>query len=397
MGNKNNNNQMFIIYSIFFLIPLLVRCQKVTNMASDILDYKEMKLAKGNNLEKVIEMEEKLFPWFNDHHSLNSFKENSMINGKGIVMTVGDFYFPYAVHNIKILRSLGCDLPIEIFHGGKDDLSEDKKEYFEKIDGVKVINIYTIYDSEKIILQGYDYKAFSIVASSFKEVLFIDADVVFLTNPSSLFETEEYKKKSAIFFHDRFINFRSAGEAWLNTFMPKGREYSLQVKNSPFWKKESRFLLESGVMVFNKENHWFGLLMALKLNTGDGKKQMGRHTYGDKETFWIALELMGEDYHYYDVEAGMIGIRQNSSLRGNIIHCHPNGKIFWIQGGIVVDKHNKGLKNVVNRFTHMTDPSLPYEWKNFNAISPLIPISKDEKHLIYEFGNIFEVDPLMNK
>lgn len=364
-------------------------------MVEDLTNYRDMKLSTEHNVEEVIEIENKLFPWLSDDLSWDSFKIGSMANSKGIVMTVGNFYFPYAVHNIKILRSLGCDLPIEIFHGGESDLSKDKLEHLQSFKDVNVYNIYSRYDGEKIVLEKYDYKAFSIVASSFKEVLFVDADVVFLTDPSSMFSDDEYLKSGALFFHDRFLNFGTSGERWLRSLMPAGREFSQKAKDGPFWRKKSRFQLESGTMLFNKEKHWFGLLMTLKLNTGDGKMQMSRQTYGDKETFWIALELAGEDYGYYDAEAGVIGKKVGGNrLKGNIIHTHPDGRIFWIQGGIVIDKHNRKLQDVTNSFTHMTDPSVPYEWKGYSSVSPCIPIPQDQKDLIAEFSRIYKADPL---
>jgi hypothetical protein len=66
--------------------------------------------------------------------------------------------------------------------------------------------------------------------------------------------------------------------------------------------------MESGVVVINKKDHFVGLLAICKLNDLYERKQVTyQKTWGDKETFWIALEMVQERYSFIRYGGGVIG------------------------------------------------------------------------------------------
>ena len=84
--------------------------------------------------------------------------------------------------------------------------------------------------------------------------------------------------------------------------------------------------------------------------------------HGDKETFWLAMELSGAPYAFESRYVGSIGVvnsEQDLDLKveeavlcgKHILHLDPTGRVpFWINGGIYVDKTNPGSGYA--NFTH---------------------------------------------
>ncbi|KXT11664.1 hypothetical protein AC579_7027 [Pseudocercospora musae] len=260
----------------------------------------------------------KLFPWtapyFADHMILHaSFYQR----GRGIVFAAGSDQAEYLLTSIPGIRRLGCNLPIEIIYLGDDDLSEDARERLNAMPGVMTKDISPMVDDRGWTLKGWAAKPFAILYSSFREVIFIDADGLFLTNPEELFDDPQYRDTGALFFKDRSImpeNRRS----WLRKALPKPMSH--HIKENRFWTGESGHMQDSGVIVVDKWQHFVALLLTTRLNGPDrdgnqaGKKGVYEMVYGDKETFWLSWELAGDlDYAFYDGVAGIMGVLEKKS------------------------------------------------------------------------------------
>ena len=111
----------------------------------------------------------------------------------------------------------------------------------------------------------YAIKPFVILASSFREVILMDADTLFLKNPKSLFEMEGYKSLGTVFFHDRrFDPGRYANHEFAENFINKNTP---EIKQLSFFKYISGHEMESGVVVVNKgSDAFFGLLTTCVMN-----------------------------------------------------------------------------------------------------------------------------------
>jgi alpha 1,3-mannosyltransferase len=95
-------------------------------------------------------------------------------------------------------------------------------------------------------LAGWAAKPFAILVSSFREVIFIDADSLFFKNPEVLFDDADYKETGALFFRDRLIMPESK-KRFLQQILPK--PIAKLAKQSRFWTGESGHMQESGVVV----------------------------------------------------------------------------------------------------------------------------------------------------
>jgi alpha 1,3-mannosyltransferase len=216
-----------------------------------------------------------LFPWtspyFADHMSLHA---SSYHGGRGIVFTAGDNHAPFLLTAIPSLRTLGCELPIEIMYLGDSDLSEDSRAALEALSGVSTRDLSAMVNDEGWRLAGWAGKPFSILFSSFREVIFIDADSLFFVNPEVLFDDEDYVRTGALFFKDRMIMPESKKQ-WLQQVVPK--PISKLVLQSRMWTGESGHMQESGVVVVDKWRHFVALLLVSRMNgpDRDGDKKAG--------------------------------------------------------------------------------------------------------------------------
>ena len=110
-------------------------------------------------------------------------------SGRGIVTCAGGpCYNICAWVLINMLRKLGCELPIEVWYLGE----EERDEHW--IEMVKPLGV-TMRDGGKVQRQhenprhgGWALKSHAILNSSFREVLFLDADNVPVVDPTYLFD-----------------------------------------------------------------------------------------------------------------------------------------------------------------------------------------------------------------
>ncbi|KXG48362.1 Alpha-mannosyltransferase [Penicillium griseofulvum] len=296
-----------------------------------------------------------LFPWtspyFADHMSMHASLRHG---GRGIVTTAGNGQAHFLLAAIPSFRLLGCDLPVEVMYLGENDLSEDFRTQLEALPGVTTRDLSTLVNDKGWQLNGWAGKPFAILFSSFREVLFIDADSLFFVNPESLFDDEEYVRTGALFFRDRNIIPESKKE-WLQQILPK--PISPAVQHTRMWTGESAHVQESGVIVVDKWMHFIALLLVCRMNgpdrNGNGGDIVGTYdmVYGDKETFWIGWELTGDtSYAFHSGNCGVMGITKPST-KPNPTNQQPEPTFI---GGIAVAPPEIGREMVPDREPDLT-------------------------------------------
>lgn len=110
-----------------------------------------------------------MFPWtasyISDHMSLHTHMWNG---GRGIVLSAGDEQIKYILASIKMLRHLGCKLPIEVVYMGSADLGEASPAMLESIPDVITKDIKQLVNDQGWALHGWAGKPFAILLSSFR-------------------------------------------------------------------------------------------------------------------------------------------------------------------------------------------------------------------------------------
>ncbi|TGJ86585.1 hypothetical protein E0Z10_g2154 [Xylaria hypoxylon] len=249
-------------------------------------------------------------PYFADHIALHAQFKGA---GRGIVLTAGDDQAKYLMTTIYTFRQLGCDLPIEIMYLGDLDLGEDHRFELEALPGVTTRDISQMVDDEGWKLAGWAIKPFAMLLSSFREVIFIDADSLFFRNPALLFDDPDYKRTGALFFRDRTIMPESKRRLLLQ-ILP--RPIHKLAKESSWWTGSSGHHQESGVVVVDKWKHFVSMLLICRLNGSDrdardGKIGVYEMMHGDKETFWIGFLLAGDpSFAFHKGGVGSIGVTE---------------------------------------------------------------------------------------
>jgi ADP-heptose:LPS heptosyltransferase len=204
----------------------------------------------------------------------------AVYHGRGIVIAGGGVsYFTCAWVCIQMLRRLGCSLPIEFWHLGEREMDEERSKLLADL-SVKCIDACEVRKKFPArMMRGWELKPYSILHSSFSEVLFLDADNVPVVDPSFLFDTPEFRNSGAVFWPD---------------FEPSG-----QGKAAPIWKscgmrppREREF--ETGQILVDKHRCWRALRLSLWFN--ENSDFYYRYLYGDKETFHLAFRKLRQPY-----------------------------------------------------------------------------------------------------
>jgi len=214
---------------------------------------------------------------FNDVAAREFVYPAHRFSGRGVVICGGgEKYYPCVWVCINMLRKVGCRLPIELWHF-TGELSEIQMALIQQLK-VHCVDATEIRKSNPVrTLGGWQLKPYSIIHSSFQEVLFLDADNVPIVDPTFLFETAQYAATGAIFWPDRGRLDRSRS-AWLVTGVA--------------YRNEAEF--ESGQIVVDKKRCWKALQLTMHLN--EWSDFFYRHFHGDKETFHLAWRKIDQPY-----------------------------------------------------------------------------------------------------
>lgn len=242
-------------------------------------------------------------------------------SGKGIVICAGGItYLTCAWINITLLRKHGCTLPVEIWHAA-NELNEEVAEKLKAL-GVQCRNCKDYTNAE---IESYILKPFAILHSSFREVLFLDADNNCLADPSFLFESEAYLSTGTVFWPD---------------FWTTDRENPIwQIIGSDDFDSVEQ---ESGQLIVNKERCWKELNLCLYFNLN--REYYYRMLLGDKDTFRFAWMALGSRYYMMPTPVGFCGFNEPEKVfhgltmvqhdfSGNIIFLHRN----WFKWDITMN------------------------------------------------------------
>lgn len=255
-------------------------------------------------------------------------------NGKGIVICAGGVsYFTCAWVLINTLRkNIKCTLPIQLWYIG-DEMDQAVIDLLEPFD----VTCHNILDySNETISSGYQLKPLAILYSSFKEVLYLDADNICVRDPEFLFEHPFYKKYGTMFWPD----------FWQTD------------KNNPIWRITEVEPVEtqeqeSGQILINKELCWKELNLALYYNL------LGRVYYrlllGDKDTFKFAWMTLHTKFYFIEYALSSCGyINEKGLFSGNTMVQHaPDGTVCFLHRNFLkwdITKPDEKVWHVIKSF-----------------------------------------------
>lgn len=195
--------------------------------------------------------------------------------GAGIVTAAfGLEYFVSAWVCIRMLRQLGCKLPIELWHQDDADWSATLERLVRSMDVIPVNTHAVLQQFPATVDHRFAIKPYCLVHSRFQEVLWLDADQVPVKNPAFLFETPPYRETGAVFWPD---------------FGRYGKEHALWGFTGVAYRDEPE--VQAGELLIDKARCWDPLRLSLWFN--EHHRFFYRHMMGDKDTYrfaWHALE-----------------------------------------------------------------------------------------------------------
>ena len=290
------------------------------------------------SLTRNRELEDDLFPWWLHRQNGSYTKDDT---SKGIVICTGNNHFRFILIALRALELIGNELPIEVVYSTSNDLSKENRQILEKsFPNIRIIDLSTTsIDDGSLQLRGWEIKPFAVLASQFRHVLLMDADVLFLEKPSILFENSFYLKTGTLFFYDR-VTLSEETFRWIRTLLSETNNQSLPQRTQ-----------ESGVVLIDKSRVLAGLLSTCKLNDHQERKQVTyRHLYGDKDTWWLGFHLIEMPYSFIPTLTGSIGQITDGGEKvvcGHILHFDENLRPIWWNGGLFKNRYFS-LRDLVN-------------------------------------------------
>jgi hypothetical protein len=197
--------------------------------------------------------------------------------GRGIIICGGGGYFPSAWVCIRMLRQLGCQLPIQLWYLDDSELTSELRALVAPF-GVECVNAAELRTSHaQPLINGWALKPFAILYSSFAEALLLDADNVAVVDPTFLFQEEAYRREGACFWPD---------------YGSLGPDRAIWRICRLAYRDEPEF--ESGQILINKERCWRALQLTMHMN--EQAAFYYNYIYGDKDTFHMAWSILDQPY-----------------------------------------------------------------------------------------------------
>jgi len=280
-------------------------------------------------------LEQQLFPWWlhrrTDDNSKQSYSKSD--TSKGIVIGTGNKHFQLTLVALKALELIGNELPIEVVFSTSNDLSSSNRQELEKtFPKIRLIDLsLASFNDSYLELRGWEIKPFSVLASHFREVILMDADVLFLEKPSILFQNPYYLKTGSLFFYDR-PSLSEDTIRWIRTLLTENNTLSFPKRTQ-----------ESGVVLIDKARALTGLLSTCKLNDHQEREKVTyRHLYGDKDTWWLGFHLIQMPYSFIPTLTASIGEIKDPGkdvVCGHILHLDENQRPIWWNGGLFRNRY----------------------------------------------------------
>lgn len=137
--------------------------------------------------------------------------------GTGILWVGGGPYWPGVVIGIKLLREMGCNLPIQVWHRG--DLEPVNLDLLQGYGGITIVN--SVEFAKQIggcrILRGWEQKLLAIAHCGWERLLFLDADAYLVERPEPILD--QLDKAPFVFWQDMDHNLATV--KW-NKVWPEG-------------------------------------------------------------------------------------------------------------------------------------------------------------------------------
>ncbi|KAI8832420.1 mannosyltransferase putative-domain-containing protein [Chytriomyces cf. hyalinus JEL632] len=287
------------------------------------------------------------YPWLLSKmfKSFSSLTESYSID-RGIVFVIEDSGYDKVLRTIHHLRkNLGCTLPVEVFYNGDyhlDDvhgkfrkgdirLKEERRQTLDSMPGVITRDIHHAFDMfwEQADTTEHS-KSYALVASKFKQVIYIQEDQILLANPDKIITDSTAFQNHGVFLQKAHAKEGGNG-LWVKWFLGGEKFASSETQQSRYFRNKSRNEVDGGFMAFDKarDGVLHGLLVACQLNRNNVRDgsidwfldvNSGK---GESDAYWIGLELVRAPFQILATPPGIA--HSKSTICGPTVFFDESG------------------------------------------------------------------------
>ncbi|SCV00636.1 LAME_0G11056g1_1 [Lachancea meyersii CBS 8951] len=326
------------------------RCKLNGDIGARPDDYDNWSKLTSKNLGEclMISPKEKQLLKTKHHDYVDSLKRlvlpKGTYKGNGIVTVGGGKFSMLSFLIIKTLRNLGTTLPVEVFIPPKDEGETEFCNTLLPKYNAKCVFISDVLPKDVINsfdFQGYQFKSISIIASSFENLLLLDADNFPIKPLDDIFEQEPYKSTGMVLWPDFWR--RTTNPAYYD-IADIAVDYKKRVRNCidditppqvytsdmsdlsevPLHDLDNTIpdvSTESGQLMISKSKHLPTILLSLYYNVNGpswyypifSQKASGE---GDKETFIAAANFYGLPSYQVKSRTAVDGYHLPHGFRG---------------------------------------------------------------------------------
>ncbi|AAS52702.1 AER018Cp [Eremothecium gossypii ATCC 10895] len=397
-------------------------------------DTSHWPLLTREHLSKCLKMTQKDKQMVSDKHmhyvdALSNLKlSKRAYSGAGIVTVGGGKFSMLALLLIKSLRKVGTSLPVEVLIPPGE---EEEYDYCSKLlpeVGAKCIYLKDVLPPAVInnhYFEGYQLKSAAIIASSFKDLLLLDADNIPILNLDDIFQSKPYVEHGLVLWPDFWrrstspdyyeiarvqVDYNRRVRNHIDNLTPAS-VYTQNMKDLssiPMHDMEGTLpdpSTESGQLLIDKERHLSTVLLSLYYNV-NGETwyyplfSQGAPGEGDKETFIAAANFYRKPYYQVRTSTGAEGYHTKKGFSGVAMLQHDFREDYRRYEAAREDVKTKYAKSqqydpeyTVEGFykKYFEDPNQPPVDVMFvHANLPKFePLKMSEKQLLMENGSHF--------
>eukprot|EP00644_Phytophthora_capsici_P008826 jgi/Phyca11/102315/e_gw1.6.219.1 len=288
----------------------------------------------------------------------------SVSRDRAVLICMHDGVLDMGLSLIRELRCLGNKELIQVYHCGRDELTDQSIQLIFRLD-----DRVELVDEMAMEFRSWWIKPLAMYHTDVRHVMMLDVDDVILKNPAIVRDLDGYVATGTTFFYDRvvhkhkFLNGNDHGRYYLRRLLldfnydkfnvTKGFDPSDHVVNSFAYQGKSCHEMDSSMVLIDKERAG-QVVMDIILWFITEERFRFKYSWGDKETFWLAFEMAHKPYFFSPWGVSVVDSVPNEDLErhpdtlcGSILQFLPDktdeAEVLYINGKALIDPYPQGV------------------------------------------------------